>query len=158
RFLAYRDEKNSYFVTDSGQVHYLPRHGNPRRTALLWGDPDRPVRLLISDTVPRRAFAFALRQPWADPRKKPDVCFVLQPKLKPLPTEAPKLRWTSPEWRAGIASQYAHFLLRQKLLEKGPAPAVALYADKDIETLVRDFQANTPVFLKKYKPSKASDL
>ncbi len=117
-FLAYRDAWNFYFVTASGQVHRLPRRGKPDRTSVLWADPDRPVRLVINDAGSGRTFAFALRRPGVDPKGKPDVFFLLEPRPEPKATEAPALSPMSSGWRTGVAKQFADFLIREKILKR----------------------------------------
>lgn len=138
RFAAFSDAGNAYFVTNSGQVHHLPRKGGPKSTTLLWDDPDRPVGLVVSDAATGRAFAFALRRPGADPKKKPDVFFLLQPKLAPLPAGAPALSRTSPGWRPGVARQYASLLLRKGLIKEALAPPKVV-VDESAETVADDF-------------------
>jgi hypothetical protein len=80
-FLAHGDASHFFFVTRSGQIHGCARTAIGGRTRVIWQDPRRPVRLLLTDAATDRTFAFAYPdRPSAD---APDVYFPLAEKIVP---------------------------------------------------------------------------
>jgi hypothetical protein len=125
RFFAYQDKVNWYFVTESGEIHVLPREGKPRRTKRVWEDLDRPVRMLVEDNATGKTWAFAPRKDRSD-KEPPDVYFPLAKKMEPVEYDSTKL----PAWDLGkplaLALAHARFLVKEKkvtLDEKKPKPA-----------------------------------
>ena len=120
-FFSYQDKTHYLFVTESGQVHSLPRKGKPEKTELVWQDKRRPVRLLIEDSATGTTWAFA---PRTDPKKDKDVkdvFFPLAHKIETVeykPADAGTIDRRKP---LESALSHARFLTKQKKLGKQPA-------------------------------------
>jgi hypothetical protein len=120
-FFSYQDRTHYLFVTESGQVHSLPRKGKPEKSELVWNDKRRPVRLLIDDAATGATWAFA---PRVDPKKDrdvKDVFFRLADKIEPIeydPADTSKIDRRKP---LDSALSHARFLAKLKKLGKQPA-------------------------------------
>jgi hypothetical protein len=124
-FFASQDRTDYLFVTESGQVHCLPRQGMLKKTECIWKDARRPVRLLLEDNATGTTWAFAPRK---DPRDKDlaDVYFSLGSIITPIaydPAGLPKWNLRKP---LEMATAHARFLVKQKKVEETlerPGPA-----------------------------------
>jgi hypothetical protein len=113
QFFAYQDKTHYLFVTESGQVHCLPRDGTDKRTEVIWKDAKRPVRLLLEDNATGTTWAFAPRKDASD-NKLSDIYFPLAKTIKPIDFDAKALPAWDLKKPMDMALAHARFLVKQK--------------------------------------------
>jgi hypothetical protein len=120
-FCAYQDETHFFFVTESGEVHSLPRMDRPRETKLIWYDRRRPVCLLLEDTESGTTWAFAPRADSKADKGVADVYFPLAKEIVPVEydlAETGKIDRAKP---LATAAAHARYVAKHKKLGKPPA-------------------------------------